>query len=106
MHGVDEVWPLAQQRRTFAQAFAHQPDLPVFQVTKSTMDDASGTACGAGSEIVLFDEKSSSSGSSALPRDRHAVNATTDHHDLVVRAVEWRSCCGGCHHRETREARI
>ena len=68
------------------------------------MDDASGTACRSRAEIVLLDQKSSSSGRGALSRNRHAVNAATDHDDLVVRSVKWASCCGGCDHK-TGEAR-
>src|SRR5690242_17130069 len=89
MNWVHQVRALLQQAAAFDQRLADQSELGMFQVAQAAVNDARGTAGGTGCEVVLFDQKRPSSGSSAFPRDGNAVDPAANDDYLEAFIVEW-----------------
>src|SRR5437868_13475141 len=77
-----------QQPLAFPQRFAYQPDLAVLQITQAAMDDSTGTAGGACSEIVFFHQKGAFAAARTLLRSGDAIDAAAHHDDIEVAAVQ------------------
>ena len=71
-----------QQAFAFAQRLAHQPDLSMFQITQSAVNDASGSAGGAGREIVLLNQQRALAPLRTLPSNSDAVDAAADYQNV------------------------
>jgi hypothetical protein len=93
MDWMHQVRTLPQQALPFAQRLAYHPDLSVLEVTQAPVDNSGGAAGGAGSEIVLLNQKRAFPGASALSGNGDAINSTTN--DDYVEALtfqRWPGC--------------
>lgn len=72
---MHKVRSFPQQLFPFAERFPYQAQLPVFQVTQPTMDDACRTAGYSGGKIVLLHQQRVLARTGALPGNSDAVNS-------------------------------
>src|SRR5512143_1569358 len=87
-HRAHEVRLAAQQALALAQRFPHQRQLAMLQVAQTAVNDSSGSAGGAGSEVALLDQERTAAAGGALARDRHAVDSAADDGDIETLAVQ------------------
>ena len=92
-HRMHKVRTLAYQSLPFAKRFANKRDLPVFEVSQATVNDAGRAAGGSGGEVVLFEQKDASAAARTLPRDGDSVDSASNDYDLVafLERRTWRS---------------
>ncbi len=76
------MWRLREQALTLAQRLAHQPDLSMLQVAQPAVDNAGGSAGGAGGKIILLNQQRALAPLRALARNGNAVDAAANHQNV------------------------
>src|SRR5215472_17299211 len=83
---MHQFWREPEQELAFPQAFPHQADHRLFEVTQAAVDQLAGTAGGATCHRVLLDDQHPVTMCRRCLGDAGAVDTGADHHYVVVAA--------------------
>jgi len=81
---MNQMGTFPKKALALADGLLYEAELGVFQIAKSTVNDASGTAGNPGAEIVLFEQQNALAGTGTLSCHGHAVDAASDDHHMEV----------------------
>src|SRR5690606_7688662 len=84
-HGPDDVGSHLPQYLALHQCFPDEPELIMFKVAKSTVDQFGGAGGGARGEVVHFGECDLIAATSRITRNAASVNSTANYEDVKFR---------------------
>ena len=78
----DEMGSERQEPRSLGQRFANQPEAELLQVPQAAMDEPRRARRGAGSDVVLLDERGAHPAGDRIQQSPGPHDAATDDHDI------------------------
>ncbi|MNJ71260.1 hypothetical protein D3C77_677810 [compost metagenome] len=95
-HRLDDMRRLGQQHFAFCQRFAHQAELVVLQIAQATVDQLAAGRGGMAGQVVLLAEQYRQAASGRIGGDTDAVDAATDHGNVIDfgKGGRWRAGLG------------
>ncbi len=82
-HLLDDVRRLLQQHFALSQGFTHQAEFVMFEVAQATVDQLAAGRRSMTGQIVLFAKEHREAATGCVCCDSHAIDAATDHGDVV-----------------------
>ena len=84
-HRPDDVRRIAPQHLALHQRFTHQPELVIFQIAQSAVDQLGGKRRGAAGKVVHLGEKNRIAPPDSVAGNAAAVDAAADDEDVMDR---------------------